>query len=207
MATVQGTTGSNEAAILSRVIRPEKDDLPDEQAKALLRLKFEQSDLDRLHELVVRNQDDELTPAEKEELEELSPRQCLSRSDARQGPLLPPQAKLEATPAWMPHLHRLVRERSGGRCEYCRLPEAESLVPFEIEHIIPRKHRGRTVAGNLAWSCIYCNGYKGPNLTGRDPADRQDHAALPSATAQMELSFPLPGRHADRPHGHRPDDD
>ena len=67
-------------------------------------------------------------------------------------------------------LHRLVRDRSGGRCEYCRLPEAESLVAFEIEHIIPRKHRGRTVAGNLAWACIYCNGYKGPNLSGRDPA-------------------------------------
>ena len=45
-------------------------------------------------------------------------------------------------------LHRLVRDRAGRRCEYCRLPEAESLVPFEIEHIIPRKHRGRTVAGN-----------------------------------------------------------
>jgi 5-methylcytosine-specific restriction endonuclease McrA len=67
-------------------------------------------------------------------------------------------------------LHRLVRHRAGGRCEYCRLPEAESLVPFEIEHIIPRKHRGRTVAGNLAWACIYCNSYKGPNLTGRDTA-------------------------------------
>jgi hypothetical protein len=66
-------------------------------------------------------------------------------------------------------LHRRVRERSGGRCEYCHLPEADSLVPFEIEHIIPRKHRGRTVAGNLAWACIYCNGYKDPNLTGRDP--------------------------------------
>ena len=52
-------------------------------------------------------------------------------------------------------LRRLVRDRSGGRCEYCRLPEAESLVPFEIEHIIPRKHRGRTVAGNLAWACVY----------------------------------------------------
>ena len=67
-------------------------------------------------------------------------------------------------------LHRLVRDRSGRRCEYCRLPEAESLVPFEIEHIIPRKHRGQTVPGNLAWACIYCNGYKGPNLTGYDPA-------------------------------------
>ena len=70
MATTQGITSSNvEAAILARVIRPEKDDLPLEQAKALLRLKYEQSDLDRLHELVVKNQDDELTPAEKEELE------------------------------------------------------------------------------------------------------------------------------------------
>jgi hypothetical protein len=71
MATQQQTgIGSKvEAAILSRVIRPDKDDLPAEQAKALLRFKFEQSDLDRLHELVVKNQDDDLTPAEKEELE------------------------------------------------------------------------------------------------------------------------------------------
>ncbi len=58
-----------EAAILTRLIRPDKDDLPAEQAKALLRVRFEQSDLDRLHELVVKNQDDNLTPPEKEELE------------------------------------------------------------------------------------------------------------------------------------------
>ena len=71
MATQQQTgIGSKvEAAILSRVIRPDKGDLPAEQAKALLRFKFEQSDLDRLHELVVKNHDDDLTPAEKEELE------------------------------------------------------------------------------------------------------------------------------------------
>jgi hypothetical protein len=71
MATQQQTgIGSKvEAAILTRVIRPENDDVPAEQAKALLRLRFEQSDLDRLHELVVKNQDDALTPAEKEELE------------------------------------------------------------------------------------------------------------------------------------------
>jgi hypothetical protein len=70
MATAQAITGSNEAAILSRVTWPEKDDLPGEQAKALLRLKSEQADLDRLHELLVKNQDDELTPVEKEELED-----------------------------------------------------------------------------------------------------------------------------------------
>ncbi len=71
MATQQQTgIGSKvEAAILTRVIRPDKDDLPVEQAKALLRLRFEQSDLDRLHELVVKNRDDDLTPAEEDELE------------------------------------------------------------------------------------------------------------------------------------------
>ncbi len=67
-------------------------------------------------------------------------------------------------------LERLVRGRAGGRCEYCRLPQAWTRVPLEIDHVIPRKHRGRTVAGNLALSCWYCNVYKGPNLSGRDPA-------------------------------------
>jgi hypothetical protein len=67
-------------------------------------------------------------------------------------------------------LERLVRRRAGGRCEYCRLPQARAQVPFEIDHIIARKHRGGTVAGNLALTCYYCNAYKGPNLTGREPA-------------------------------------
>ena len=66
-------------------------------------------------------------------------------------------------------LARQVRQRSGGRCEYCRLPQAESGVPFEIDHIIAQHHKGRTLASNLANSCIYCNGYKGPNISGLDP--------------------------------------
>ena len=65
-------------------------------------------------------------------------------------------------------LQRLVRQRAGGRCEYCRLPQAASGVPFEIDHIIARHHKGRTVASNLADACIYCNGYKGPNISGLD---------------------------------------
>ena len=48
---------------------PERNDWPHETAEALLRLSLDQSDLDRLHELVVKNQDDALTPAEKAELE------------------------------------------------------------------------------------------------------------------------------------------
>jgi hypothetical protein len=67
-------------------------------------------------------------------------------------------------------LQRLVRQRAGGRCEYCRLPQAASGVPFEIDHIIARHHKGRTVAGNLAEACIYCNSYKGSNVSGLDQA-------------------------------------
>lgn len=66
-------------------------------------------------------------------------------------------------------LEHLVRRRAAGRCEYCLLPQVASHVPFEIDHIRPRKHRGSTVAGNLALSWVYCNGYKGPNLSGIDP--------------------------------------
>ena len=91
-------------------------------------------------------------------------------------------------------LERLVRQRAGGRCEYCRLPQAGTQVPIEIDHIIARKHRGRTLAGNLALSCYYCNVYKGPNLTGRDPATGKVTPALPSPPSQMELSFPFRGQ-------------
>jgi hypothetical protein len=48
-----------------------------------------------------------------------------------------------------------VRERADGRCEYCHLPQAGSNLPFEIDHIVSRKHRGGTVAGNLALACWY----------------------------------------------------
>lgn len=69
MANLQGTAGSTDAAILSRLIRPDQNDLSNEAAQALLRLHFDSGDLDRLHELVTRNQNDALTPAERSELE------------------------------------------------------------------------------------------------------------------------------------------
>ena len=47
-------------------------------------------------------------------------------------------------------LARHIRERAAGRCEYCRLPQKATSVPFEIDHVISRKHGGRTVASNLA---------------------------------------------------------
>ncbi|WP_165247133.1 HNH endonuclease [Paludisphaera soli] len=66
-------------------------------------------------------------------------------------------------------LTRLVWRRAGGRCEYCRLSPAFDDRPFEIDHVISRKHHGPTVAGNLALSCFRCNSYKGSDISGRDP--------------------------------------
>ena len=63
-----------------------------------------------------------------------------------------------------------VRRQAGGRCEYCRLPDsAMELEDFHVEHIIARKHGGADDADNLAWACIFCNLYKGPNLASFDP--------------------------------------
>jgi len=41
-------------------------------------------------------------------------------------------------------------------------------LPFQIEHIIPRKHHGPDTMENLALACFACNNHKGCNLTGLD---------------------------------------
>ena len=66
-------------------------------------------------------------------------------------------------------LTQLVWDRAENRCEYCQLPQAFSVLMFEIDHVIARKHGGRTIPGNLALSCFYCNSYKGSNIAGLDP--------------------------------------
>jgi hypothetical protein len=70
-------------------------------------------------------------------------------------------------------LTRLVWERAGRRCEYCRLAQANSRLTFEIDHVTARKHGGRAVGPNLALSCFYCNSFKGPNIVGIDPRTRR----------------------------------
>lgn len=61
-------------------------------------------------------------------------------------------------------LRRLVIERAGGRCEYCRFPAEAALLAFEIEHIIAEKQGGTTTEENLALACPYCNRHKGTDL-------------------------------------------
>ena len=66
-------------------------------------------------------------------------------------------------------LERLVWERARGCCEYCLLPQRYTRLAFELDHIVPEKHRGATRASNLALACFACNHHKGPNLAGIDP--------------------------------------
>jgi hypothetical protein len=66
-------------------------------------------------------------------------------------------------------LEDLIWERARSRCEYCLLPARYAEAPFQIDHIIARKHGGATITGNLALSCYACNSYKGPNIASLDP--------------------------------------
>jgi hypothetical protein len=70
-------------------------------------------------------------------------------------------------------LIRLVWHRAQQCCEYCWMPQDFDEITFEIDHIIPRKHGGHTVAGNLALSCFWCNSFKGSDLAGLDPRTRK----------------------------------
>ena len=66
-------------------------------------------------------------------------------------------------------LRRLVRERARDCCEYCLVPEAVTLIPHWIDHIVAEKHGGKTEAANLANACILCNQRKGSDLSSVDP--------------------------------------
>lgn len=66
-------------------------------------------------------------------------------------------------------LRRLAAERANYRCEYCLLPESVTLHKHEPDHIVSRQHGGQTDEENIAWACLRCNRYKGPNVGSFDP--------------------------------------
>jgi hypothetical protein len=69
MATESLAAPTSDVAILSRLFRAEEGRLTAEAAESLLRIRFEPRDLDRMHELAARHQDDALGPAERVEME------------------------------------------------------------------------------------------------------------------------------------------
>ncbi len=70
-------------------------------------------------------------------------------------------------------LRQFVRDRAANRCEYCRLSQEHHDLPFQVEHVIAKKHKGDDDGENLALSCYNCNAFKGPNIAGLDPLSQQ----------------------------------
>jgi hypothetical protein len=60
---------SDEAAILSRVIEPDKATLSPAAARSLLELEFTREDQERMHHLLDKNQQGRLTKQEQQELD------------------------------------------------------------------------------------------------------------------------------------------
>ncbi len=66
-------------------------------------------------------------------------------------------------------VRRLVRDRAGDCCEYCRHPAGYSCAPFVCEHVLPRARGAGSTAAELAWACPACNGHKYAKTHARDP--------------------------------------
>ncbi len=68
LATSAASASSGEAAILGRLIRPERDDSTPDAARSILKLDFDDQDRARMHELVAAAQHGALTAADEAEL-------------------------------------------------------------------------------------------------------------------------------------------
>ncbi len=66
--TTANGTSHTEITILARVLGNDQGQLPSDIARYILTLGFGQRDKARMHDLAVRNQEDALTPVEREEL-------------------------------------------------------------------------------------------------------------------------------------------
>lgn len=64
---------------------------------------------------------------------------------------------------------RIVRERAGGLCEYCRSQISFSTHDFSVEHIVPLHRGGESTLDNLALACQGCNNCKYTKTTAPDP--------------------------------------
>ena len=68
MSTATTHASENEVTILARFLDDGNGQLPEDVARYILDLTISERDKARMHDLVVRNQHDALTPAEKEEM-------------------------------------------------------------------------------------------------------------------------------------------
>lgn len=90
-------------------------------------------------------------------------------------------------------LKRLVRRRSGNRCEYCLLPQAGQEAAFHIDHVFPLAEGGETNADNLALACVSCSLRKGARRLAVDPKTDQKVAIFDPRKDLWEEHFKWEG--------------
>ena len=66
-------------------------------------------------------------------------------------------------------LRRLIVERAGNCCEYCKYPGHYAPQNLSLDHITPRFSSGETSSDNLALSCQGCNSHKAARMEAKDP--------------------------------------
>jgi hypothetical protein len=64
---------------------------------------------------------------------------------------------------------KLVRQRAGDCCEYCRLPQWSQEAIFHVDDVIPRAAKGPTNLDNLALACVTCSLKKAARTHAKDP--------------------------------------
>jgi hypothetical protein len=72
---------------------------------------------------------------------------------------------------------RLVEQRAGGRCEYCRMHQALKGATFHVEHVIPTARGGSDEPENLAW-----HSRSGKNFGLFPPPERSDSGDIRDVT-------------------------
>lgn len=70
-------------------------------------------------------------------------------------------------------IRRIVVQRAGNRCEYCRLSQAGQEAVFHIDHILPESEGGMTELDNLALACVSCSLRKGARRAAVDPTTQR----------------------------------
>lgn len=75
---------------------------------------------------------------------------------------------LQVTREFPERLREEVRNRADFRCEYCLYPERWAAIPHQVDHIISRKHGGRSTLENAAYCCVFCNRHKGSDIASID---------------------------------------
>ncbi len=65
-------------------------------------------------------------------------------------------------------LRRQVASRARFCCEYCLFPERYATFRHQIDHIVSVQHGGHSILDNLAYACIHCNRFKGPDIAALD---------------------------------------